>query len=292
MLIRDVTLAVLVAFLWGLNFVVIDIGLGEFPPIFFSALRFTLAAFPLVLFLKKPNVAWKYILGIGLVLGVVKFTLLFEGMDVGLSAGLASLVLQSQAFFTVILAALIFRERPTAFQIIGIAVAFSGIWLVMTTIEGNAALFGLILVICAGVAWAVSNLLIKRVGAVDMLSLMVWVSLVPPIPLLLLSFYFEGAQTDLDAIRGLQFKGIGAVLYVSYVATILGFAIWGKLIQRYETSRVVPFSLLVPIFGMASSAVFNGEEFSQLRLLAACLVIAGLVLTTLGNRGVVPAGAE
>ncbi len=278
-----VFLAVLVAALWGFNFVVIRIGITNFPPLLFSAFRFTLAALPLVFFIRKPDVPWRIILGIGMVLGVVKFSLLFIGMDLGLSAGLASLVLQSQAFFTAILVALIFREMPRPMQVLGIAVAFAGIGLIATTVDNSVTPVGLALVVGAGFMWAISNLLMKQAGQVDMLALMVWVCLVPPIPLLALSMIFEGPQAAYVAVSNLTVQGIGAIAYIAFVATIFGFGVWGKLIQIYGASTVAPFSLLVPIFGMGSSALFLGEEFGWVRLGAAMMVIAGLVLTVVAK---------
>jgi len=274
-----VFLAVLVAAVWGFNFVVIRIGITNFPPLLFSALRFTLAALPLVFFIRKPDVPWRIIIGIGVVLGVVKFSLLFIGMDLGLSAGLASLVLQSQAFFTAILVALIYKELPRAVQVLGIAVAFAGIGLIATTVDNSVTPIGLGLVVAAGFMWAVSNLLMKQAGQVDMLALIVWVSLVPPIPLFILSMMFEGADAGLAAVSNLNFQGVGAILYIAFISTIFGFAVWGKLIREYGAATVAPFSLLVPIFGMGSSTLVLGEAFGPVRLVAAGLVIAGLVLT-------------
>lgn len=278
-----VLLAVLVAALWGFNFVVIRIGITNFPPLLFSAFRFTLAALPLVFFVSKPDVPWRIILGIGMVLGVIKFSLLFIGMDLGMSAGLASLVLQSQAFFTAILVALIFKEMPGPMQVLGIAVAFAGIGLIATTVDNSVTPIGLALVVGAGFMWAISNLLMKQAGQVDMLALMVWVSLVPPIPLLVLSMIFEGPQAAYVAVSNLTVQGIGAIAYIAFVATIFGFAVWGKLIRIYGAARVAPFSLLVPIFGMGSSALVLGEDFGAVRLVAALMVIAGLVLTVVAK---------
>lgn len=276
---HHIALAILVAAAWGFNFVVIRVGIDNFPPLLFSALRFALAALPLVFFLRKPPTPWAVIVGIGLVLGVVKFSLLFIGMDVGLSAGLASLVLQSQAFFTVILAALILREKPSALQISGIAIAFGGIALIATTVDNSVTPLGLALVIAAGVAWACSNLLMKKAGPVDMLHLMVWVSLIPPLPLLALSYIFEGPEAIAASLTGMTWSGIGAIGYIAFLATIFGFAVWGKLIRIYGAGQVAPFSLLVPIFGMSSAALVLGEDFGPTRLAAALLVIIGLVLT-------------
>lgn len=280
----DIALLVLVAALWGFNFVVIKIGIANFPPILFSALRFLFAALPLVFFLPRPAVPWRLILCIGLVLGVVKFSLLFIAMDVGLSAGLASLLLQAQAFFTVILAAFVFGDRPRPVQVAGILVALAGMTVIAATVDGGFTYAGLALALGAALAWAVSNLMMKKVGNVDMLALMVWVSLVPPIPLVLISLATEGLDRDLDALAALSWQGLGAVAYIAYVATIFGFGVWGYMIRKHGLSSVAPFSLLVPVFGMSSSALVFGESFGPARLGGAALVVCGLVLTALGPR--------
>ncbi len=237
MKINDILMLVLVAALWGLNFVVIKIGLQNFPPIFFSALRFFFAAIPLVFFIRKPAVPLAILVGIGLVLGVIKFSLLFIGMDIGVSAGLASLLLQSQAFFTLVLAMLIYRERPRPLQFAGTATAFVGMAMIAGTVDGSFTMTGLAMVLAAGLAWAFSNLLMKKAGKVDMLQLMVWVSLVPPLPLLLISVLVEGFDRDIEAIRNLTLQGAGAVFYIAYISTIFGFAVWG-----YNACRVQVYS--------------------------------------------------
>ncbi|MGR6465534.1 EamA family transporter [Rhizobium sp. PAMB 3182] len=284
MIVTDILMMVLVAAIWGFNFVVIKIGIANFPPILFSALRFLFAAIPLVFFIPRPAVSWPIVVAIGMVLGVIKFSLLFIGMDEGVSAGLASLVLQCQAFFTVILAAMLYRERPKPVQILGVIAAFAGIAVIGTTIDASFSLHGLVLILAAAFAWAVSNMLMKKAGGVDMLRLMVWVSLVPPLPLLAISIATEGWDRDLAALQSLTFGGAGAVLYIAYLATIFGFAVWGRMIRKYNVSNVAPFSLLVPVFGMSSSALVFGESFSPMRLAGAVLIVCGLVLTVLGPR--------
>lgn len=272
-------LALLVAAVWGFNFVVIEVGLGSFPPILFSALRFVVAAVPLAFILPRPKVAWHYVLGVGVFLGIIQFTLLFMAMDVGLSAGLASLVMQVQAFFTIILAAVFLGERPGALQLLGTVVAFCGIGLIALTVDGQVTALGLTLAIGGAFSWAVSNLIMKKAGQVDMLHLMVHASLIPPIPLFFLSLLVEGWDRQQAAMVNLDWLGVGTVVYIAFGATIFGFAAWGKLIRTYGAGQVAPFSLLVPIFGMSSSALVLGEEFGFLRVVAACLVLLGLVLT-------------
>lgn len=274
----DILLLVCVAAVWGFNFVVIKLGIGSFPPLFFSGLRFLFAALPLVFFIGKPDVPLRIIIGIGLVLGVVKFSLLFIGMDIGVSPGLASLLLQSQAFFTVILGMMVYGDRPRPLQIVGMLVAFAGIAVIASTVDASFTLTGLTLAIGAAIAWAFSNMLMRKAGKVDMLQLMVWVSLVPPLPLFLISATFEGWDRDMAALSHLSWQGIGAVAYIAYFATIFGFAVWGAMIRRYGTATVAPFSLLVPIFGMSSSAIVFGEAFGPLRVLAALLIVIGLIL--------------
>lgn len=288
-----ILMLVLVAAVWGFNFVVIRLGLDNFPPLLFSALRFLFAALPLAFFIRRPDVPWRLILGIGLMLGVVKFSFLFIGMDVGAPPGLASLLLQSQAFFTVLLAFLVYGDRPRPLQVAGMVVAFSGVALIATSIDGTFTVAGLVLVIAAAVAWACSNMLMKKVGKVQMLNLMVWVSLVPPIPLFIISALFEGWDRDLQALANLNLEGAGAVLFVAYGATVFGFAVWGAMISRYGVATVAPFSLLVPVFGMSSAALVLGEDFGPLRVIAAVLIVLGLVMNVFNPRWIArkaPAG--
>ncbi|MBG6176700.1 O-acetylserine/cysteine efflux transporter [Labrenzia sp. EL_208] len=285
MQVRDILIATFCAFAWGFSFVVIKIGLNSFPPLMFSAIRFLLAALPLVFFLKKPDVSWRIILGMGFVLGVVKFTLLFVGLSIGASAGLASIVMQSQAFFTVVLVALVFGTRPSKQQIAGLFVAFSGLTLIGFTIETGAGSLGLAFVTLAGLAWAISNLIMRRAGEVKMLNLMVWVCLVPPIPLAILSVVFEGTDASISAIHGLNWSGFAAVVYVAYIATILAYAGWGSLIQRFGPNQVAPFSLLVPVFGMSTSAIVLGESFGPLQVVASLVVLVGIALVIWKRNG-------
>ena len=278
----DVFLAVLVALIWGFNFVVIEVGLGSFPPIFFSALRFLCAAFPAVLFLRRGGIEWRWILSIGFTLGVVMFSLLFIGMDVGMPAGLSSLVLQIQVAFTLILSGILLHDSPTVWQRIGVVVAFGGIGLLAVEAYDTTSFWGLMLVISAGFAWAVSNILMKLSGNIDMLRLIVWASVVPPLPLLLISGIFEGGQ--MEAMKSISWTGAGSIVYVGLISTVLAFAIWGRLFREYSPNTVAPFALLVPIFGIISSAVVLRERFSATELLSLCLVFAGLILVVLGAK--------
>ena len=278
---RDILLATVVAAVWGLNFVVIEVGLRELPPLLFVALRFTLVAFPAVLFVRRPTVPARLVILIGFFLGVGQFGLLFVGMDLGVPAGLASLVLQCQAMFTLGLAALILRERPTALQVAGCAVAFAGIALIATGRAARVSLAGLALCIAAAASWGASNVTTRIARPPDALALLVWASLVPPLPLLGLSLAFEGPDEIAGAVGGIGPQGVFAVLYVVVLATLFGFGTWTSLLRRHPAGVVAPFSLLVPVFGLLSAALLLGEQPNAAELAGAAVVLAGLVLTNL-----------
>ncbi|MGW0086155.1 EamA family transporter [Streptomyces sp. NPDC003393] len=276
-----VLLAVLVTAVWGVNFTVIEVGLGHFPPLLFSALRFLAAALPAVLFVGRPKVAWKWIVAVGLVLGVAKFGLLFVGMDAGMPAGLSSLVLQIQAVFTALFAFAALGERPTRLRLAGMGVALAGI-AVAAVDEGTSGPLGAFaLVIAAAACWGVSNVLTRKAAPPDALNFMVWVSTVPVLPLLGLSLLTEGPARDLAALRALDWQGGATVLYVAWVTTVFGFGAWGLLLRRHPASTVAPFSLLVPVFGMTSAGLFLGEPVTGLGWCAAALLVGGVALTSL-----------
>ncbi|MEV7993086.1 EamA family transporter [Streptomyces sp. NPDC086077] len=279
-----VFLAVLVAAVWGVNFTVIEIGLDHFPPLLFSALRFLVAAVPAVFLVGRPKVAWKWIVAVGLVLGVAKFGLLFVGMDAGMPAGLSSLVLQVQAVFTALIAFLVLGERPTALRGLGMLVALAGIGVAAVDEGTSGPLTAFALVIAAAACWGASNVLTRKAAAPDALNFMVWVSTVPVLPLLALSLLLEGPTRDYDALRARDWQGAGTVVYVAWITTVFGFGAWGWLLRRHPASTVAPFSLLVPAFGMTSAAVFLGESMTPLRWCAAALLVSGVALTSVTPR--------
>ncbi|MFF8278090.1 EamA family transporter [Streptomyces lateritius] len=280
-----IALAALVAAVWGVNFVVIEIGLDHFPPLLFSALRFLVAALPAVFLVGRPTVAWKWILAVGLVLGVAKFGLLFTGMDLGAPAGLSSLILQVQAVFTALFAFVALGERPGRVKIAGMTVALAGIAVAAADEGASGPLAGFVLCVAAAACWGVSNVLTRKASPPDALNFMVWVSTVPVLPLLALSFILEGTERDLAALRGLDWTGVGVIVYVAWVTTVFGFGAWGLLLRRYPASSVAPFSLLVPVFGMSSAALFLNETVSPLRWCAAALLVGGVALTSLTPGG-------
>ncbi|MER5355795.1 EamA family transporter [Kitasatospora sp. NPDC002551] len=286
---RHIALAVLVAAVWGLNFVLIHVGLENFPPLLFCALRFAVVAVPAVFLVGPPKVAWRWVLAVGLVLGVVKFGLLFLGMHAGMPAGLSSLVLQGQAVFTALFAGVLLGERPGGQRLFGLAVAFAGIGLSAVDRGLGGPLGAFALVVLAAAAWGLSNVLTRKAAPPDALRWMVWVSAVPPLPLLGLSLLVEGPEADLRALRGIGLAGLGAIGYVGLVSTLFGFVAWSYLLRSYDATAVAPYSLLVPVFGMSSAWLLLGESVGPAAVVAAVLVVAGIGITAL--RPGAPSGA-
>lgn len=278
-----VLLAVLVAAVWGVNFVVIEVGLDHFPPLLFSALRFLVAALPAVFFVGPPKVAWKWVVGVGLVLGVAKFGLLFIGMDAGMPAGTSSLVLQIQAVFTALFAFAALGERPGNVRLLGMIIALTGIGVAAIDEGGTGPLTAFALLIGAAACWGASNVLTRKASPPDALNFMVWVSTVPVLPLLGLSLLFEGPTADLDALAALDWQGVGIIVYVAWITTVFGFGAWGYLLRRHPASTVAPFSLLVPVFGMSAAGLVLGESVSALGWCAAALLVGGVGLTSLAG---------
>jgi O-acetylserine/cysteine efflux transporter len=276
---RHALLAVAVAATWGLNFVVIDVGLEQVPPLVLCALRFALVGVPLAFFVRRPAVPWRLIIGIGLALGVAKFGLLFLSMDVGMPAGLASVVLQAQAPFTLLLAALVAGERPTRAQSSGLLVALLGIALIATASGGGITTAGLAMCLGAAAAWSVANLLMKRATAADPVALMVWISLIPPLPLLVLSVLVDG-PASLSTILHLDMKSLLAILYIAAFSTLGGFAAWSFLMKTHPAAQVASFALLVPPFGLTFAALLLGEPLGPVQVASALLVVSGVALAT------------
>ena len=282
---RDILLAVAVTATWGVNFVVIEVGLGHYPPLLFNALRFSLAAVPAIFFVGRPQVPWRWILAVAGTLAVTKFSLLFAGMAAGMPAGLSSLVLQSQAVFTLIFAVLFLRERPRTQQIAGLAVAAAGIGLVATRVGGTLPVGAFLLVIGAAVAWGLANIATRQASPPDTLRFMVWVSAAGALPLAVLSLLVEGPATGMAALRATDLEALGSLLFVALISTLAGFGGWGFLIRRYGASTVAPFSMLVPVFGLASAAVFLGEAIHPSDLAGAALVIGGVLIGAISVPG-------
>lgn len=272
---RHALLATAVAAAWGFNFVVIEWGLDGTPPLLLCALRFALAALP-VLVLPRPELPWRLIVMTGLTLGVVKFGTLFVAMDVGLNAGIASLLLQCQVPFTVLLGALVLGERLGPRALAGIAVALAGFVVIGAARGGDVTTAGVALGVAAGAAWAVANMLMKRASGAPPVALIAWISLAAPLPLLALSLATE--QPQLSDLGG---RALPAAAYIAFVSTLGCFGAWTWLMRTYDAGRVSSFALLVPVFGLAFGALALGEDLTAAHVAGAVLTLAGLALIVL-----------
>ncbi len=279
MKLSDILLALTVVTIWGVNFVAIEVLLRELEPIFATALRFILVIFPAILFVRPPKVSRPLIVAYGTFMFAGQFVFLFSGIALGMPPGLASLMLQLHVFVTIGLAVIILGERVTLAQIGGAGLGLAGLCLVAINLGSTTTLLGLACVVTGAASWGVANLISKQIGKVDVFALVVWGGAVVPLPLMVLSWIVEGPKAYDALLDGLEWSSILALAYIVYVATHLGFSIWGTLLTRYPAAIVTPWALLVPIVGLLSSAALLGEALTWWKLAAAVLVISGLVLT-------------
>lgn len=281
---RHILLALAIALVLGLSFVAIHYGLEDAPPLLLTALRYLCAAVPAVFFIRRPAMDWRLLVAYGFFVGVGQFGLLFLAIALGMPAGLSSLVIQLQVFFTVLLAFLVFGERPNLPQVLGAMIAFAGIGVIAIERLDGAALLPLLLTIGAALFWGFGNITSKKAGRVDMLGLVVWSSLVPPLPLLAGSLLLDGPDVVLASLSQFSWRGFGSVAFMAYGATLFGFSMWARLLSLYPASQVAPFALCIPVAGILSAALLLGETISPIEIIGSLFVFAGLVTTVIGPR--------
>jgi O-acetylserine/cysteine efflux transporter len=285
---RDRLLAITVAVIWGVNFPATHIALEHFPPLFMVAVRFGLLAIPTMLFVPRPDVPLRWLLGYGAGFGVLQFAFLYLAMDHGMPSGLASLVLQSSAPFTVVLGGFFLAERLTRRQVIGVLIAVGGLTGIAVHRSLHAGLLPLVLTLCGGLGWALGNLASRQARPSRPLHLTLWMSTVPPLPMLALSLAVEGPHRDWHALRTVG-EGNGpraclALLYVVVVATVVGSGLWTVLMSRHPAGVVAPFSMLVPVAGIGSSWLLLGETTDWVELAFGALVVGGVLAGARGSR--------
>ncbi|UVJ40276.1 EamA family transporter [Arthrobacter sp. CJ23] len=286
---RHSALAVLVAVLWGLNFVAIDFGLHpgggrEVPPLLFVAMRFVLVVFPFIFFIRKPDVGWKAIIGVGLFMSAGQFGLLYLGMALGMPAGLASLVLQAQVLLTVLLAARFLGEKPSRRQLLGVVLGVAGLAVVAVGRSAVAPVLPLLIVLAAALSWATGNIIARKAKAASGLGLVVWSGAVVPLPLAGLSLLVDGPDTVLASLGDLQPATLLSALYTAVFASLVGYGIWNRLLGLYPSSDVVPFTLLVPVVGMTAAWLMLQEVPSIGELAGGLLLLAGVATAVLQRR--------
>ncbi|NVO15743.1 MAG: EamA family transporter [Rhodoplanes sp.] len=272
-----VLLALLVAAIWGVAFVFTKLGLDSFSPPLLTALRFAVSALPLLV-VPRPRIPWRLTIALGLTLFVGQFMFLFLGITHGIPPGLAAVILQTQSMFTVALAAAIFRQYPTGRQTAALAVAAAGLACIAATVgeEFDATALGLMLL--SPLSFAVGNLLLRRVGHADMVALMSWLSLVPPLPCLALALALDGPEAIGHSLAAAPWIAWVSVVFLGFAGTTIAFAAWGQLLRRYGVATIAPFALLVPFIGAVASSLVFGEQFGPLRLAGMGLVLAGLAV--------------
>jgi len=284
---NDLIIGLLVIIVWGLNFIAIKLGLQNMPPLLLGALRFLLACFPAILFLPRPPIRWPWLIALGLSINVGQFAFLFLSMKVGMPAGLTSLLLQSQAFFTLFIAVTWFGERWQWNHVVGLTFSVCGMAIIGLQQGDDMTVTGFGLILAAAACWGIGNIIMRQatlgVPRFSMLSLVVWSGAVAILPLTLLSLMMEGYDTWLIAFHSATWITVGSVVYLAFLATLVGYGLWGKLLSRYPASVVSPLALMVPLVGMSSSAFFLGESLSLEQSLGALLVMLGLAVHVFGR---------
>jgi len=278
---RHFLLTLAVVAVWGTNFVVIKLALGQMPPLLFATLRFAVVVVPTVFFLPRPKVPWRNLAAYGLLIGVGQFGLLFIAMNGHISPGLASLVIQVQVFFTIGLAMRLAGEQLQRMQWLALALASAGIGIIVLHTDGSTTLLGLALILLAALAWAGGNIVAREAGRVNMVAYVVWSSLFAVPPLAALSLWVEGWDAVSAGLRGADAVVWAAVAWQAWGNSLFGYAAWGWLLARYPAATITPMALLVPLFGMGGAALWLGEGLPGWKLSAAALVMGGLALNLL-----------
>lgn len=293
----DLALALVVVVVWGINFVIMKWGLQSLTPFELGALRYLCAAFPLVLFIKPPRVHWRWVVLFGLLQGVGQFGFLFTALKVGMTASLASVVLQTQVFLTAVWTWVLLRERPGRPLVAGMGIAALGLaCLLINEMRSNGAggtsLAGLLLVLCAATSWACSNVIVrlaqKENARYDPVGFIAWSSLMPILPFIGLSAWFDdgsiGKWLHAETWQQIPWLAWASIAYLGWVATIVGYGLWTRLIQRYSANRVAPFSLCVPVIGLTTGMLMLGETVTAWQWAGAVFVVLALVVVVWGGR--------
>ncbi|AXT86391.1 EamA family transporter [Aeromicrobium sp. A1-2] len=278
-------LALVVMLIWGANFVVIDEGLSDVPPLLFLAMRFVLVAFPLVFFVRPPQAPWRTVVAIGAFMSLGQFSLLYLALDLGMPAGLASLVLQAQVILTIVIAAIVLREPPTGRQVVGAFLGTAGLVLVVVAHGISAPVVPVLVILCAALSWATGNVIARKAGVSSGFSLVVWSALVVPLPALGLSLVIDGSDEVGRALTHLSGVALASTAYTAIGASVIGYGIWNSLLARYPASAVVPYVLLVPVVGILAAWIVQSEVPTALEVVGGAVMLAGVAIATRATRG-------
>lgn len=281
---RHLLLAIAITAIWGANFSVIKLGLTSVDPFILAGIRFTLCALPAIFFIAKPDVPWRYIMGYGLVFGIGLWGVVNLGIQSGLSAGIASLVLQFSAFFTILLGSWLFKESISRFQYAGMGLALCGLLSIVSIVDGTVTTAGLTLVLLGAVAWSAANVINKKAKTTQVFAFLVWSSAFSPIPLFALDYAVNGSTGYSALVNQLDYRAVLSILFQVYPNTLFGYWVWNSLLKRYPVSTVAPLPLLVPVFGLLGSAMIFNETLSLNKIAAVVLIVSGLGVGLYGQR--------
>ena len=285
MLLKDKLAAFAVVFIWGINFYFMKVGVSEIHPMLLGCLRYLLVLLPALLFIRIPSVGWKWLLLYGFISNFSQFAFMFSAIATGMPTGLVALVVQSQAFFTVMIAAFLLREQAFWNQWLAIAIAFMGLMLIAFGQQhSHVPLMGLALVLCSAISWACGNIVVKKMGPVNPIGLVVWGNILTPLWFLLLAVQNIGWQGVIADWHALTWKGFGAAAFLAYFATIVGYGLWIYLLTRYPAAKISPLSLWVPVISMIFAYLFLDEQLNTLQWLGSCIVMLGLMVHLLGQK--------
>jgi O-acetylserine/cysteine efflux transporter len=275
---KHLALALLVTFVWGINFPITKLGLDSIDPFVLTGIRFTLAAIPLVFFIRRPSVHFGHVAAYGLIFGVGMWGAINYGIAAGVAPGIASLIIQLSAFFTMFWGALLFRETLRPAQWVGAVVVLVGLCGIFFAQKGAHQVVGIGLIVLSAIAWSVGNVIIKKSGVKEIFSFMVWASLFPPLPLLLGTWLLEGAHPFLMSWRNMNGMAFFSLLFQVYLATHFSYWGWNSLMRLYPVSTVAPLSLMIPVFGIATSILLVGEQVHPVEMGSIVVIIAGLAI--------------
>ena len=287
---RDSLLLVLLMALWGFNFSVIKLGVNNIDPFLLTALRFTLAVLPLIFFIRRPNVPWRYLMAYGLTFGVGVWGLTTLSVGAGLSSGLASLLLDMSVISSLLVGRYLLKEQVTVSKVLGSILALIGLGIIIWNQEGTVTVLGLALVLSASVFWSVNGLIVKRSGTREIFAFNIWGMAFAPVPLLLLAMAVSGPSSVAQSITDINSSVLFSAAFQAYPTTLLGYWFWNKMIVKYSVSSVAPMALLVPVFALIGGYLFFGESLDAAQSIAAVVILLGVAVSEIRlpkGRGVV-----
>jgi len=284
MSLKDLFIALGITFIWGINFSFIKIGLGSLNPFLLAGLRFLLCALPLVFFIKPPETSFKYVIAYGLFFGVGLWGILYLGMFYGISAGVASIVLNLGVFFAVILSYFVLKEKMTVYNNIGFILALAGIAIIFLVTDGTVTLIGMLFVILAAVSLAVIQIIVKKANTKEAFAFLIYSTLFPPIPLFIMAYFMQGESVFIDFAQSLDKQALISIAFQVYPTTLFGYWVWNLLLAKYPVNLLMPLSLLIPIFGLFGSYILLGEEVGLYKVLACFIIVIALIINTFGEK--------